>query len=309
MSIPPTVIPALEGANPQVLRDIKRASSATSVDFGFLVAQAYQESSLNPAAKATTSTATGLYQFTEGTWLREFSLHGAKYGYGALASAVSVDDVGRAHVASAAQRQQILALRNDPALSASLAAELAKENRSELQSALGRPVTSTELYLAHFLGAGGARKLLDAVASNGSVKAADLLPTAAAANPSVFYDANGTARSALDLQNYFAGRIEDRARAFANADQLNDSASRSVIAAMALQQSGMPSPLAFGMFDSASESSRRSAFGQGALDQLTLIALGAISKSYGRNALAPGQQASSAPHPTSPPVKNRTEFL
>src|SRR5579875_3311819 len=149
---------ALHGADPQILRDIQRAASATSVDFNYLVAQASQESAFQPDAKAATSTATGLYQFTELTWLHEFRLHGAQYGYGDLAQAVTVDEAGREKVLDPEKRKAILDLRTDPALSASLAAELARENRAALERDLGRSVNATDLYLAHFLGAGGASR-------------------------------------------------------------------------------------------------------------------------------------------------------
>ncbi|HLI11390.1 MAG TPA: transglycosylase SLT domain-containing protein [Alphaproteobacteria bacterium] len=198
---------ALHGADPQILRDIQRAASATSVDFNYLVAQASQESAFQPDAKAATSTATGLYQFTELTWLHEFRLHGAQYGYGDLAQAVTVDEAGREKVLDPEKRKAILDLRTDPALSASLAAELARENRAALERDLGRSVNATDLYLAHFLGAGGASKLIAAVASDGGAKAADLLPAAAAANPSVFYDAGGAARSVADIYRHFAAKM------------------------------------------------------------------------------------------------------
>ena len=48
---------------------IARAAQATGVDFSYLLAQARIESSLNPTARAGTSSAAGLYQFTKGTWL------------------------------------------------------------------------------------------------------------------------------------------------------------------------------------------------------------------------------------------------
>ena len=67
-----------------------------------------------------------------------------------------------------------LALRFDPAVASNMAAEFTSENRSQLQTALGRPVSDSELYLAHFLGAGGATKFLMAARSNPAQPAATL---------------------------------------------------------------------------------------------------------------------------------------
>ena len=60
---------------------IQRASNATGVDFGFLMGAARRESGYNPSAKAKTSSATGLFQFVDQTWLATLKRHGAKYGY------------------------------------------------------------------------------------------------------------------------------------------------------------------------------------------------------------------------------------
>src|SRR3546814_1778279 len=65
---------------------------------------------------------------------------------------------GRMTVADGATRQAILGLRNDPNVASLMAAEHASDNKAALESALGRPVTGTDLYMAHFLGLGGDRK-------------------------------------------------------------------------------------------------------------------------------------------------------
>jgi soluble lytic murein transglycosylase-like protein len=64
----------------EVRAAIARASAATGVDFDYLLAQAKIESGLQPTARAATSSAGGLYQFTTGTWLETLDRHGAKYG-------------------------------------------------------------------------------------------------------------------------------------------------------------------------------------------------------------------------------------
>ncbi len=193
-----------------VLSGIRRASAATGVDFGYLMAQAAQESGFRSDAKASTSSASGLYQFIESTWLTMVRDHGAKYGAGDLAKAIESGPNGEAKVADPALRQRILDLRDDARLNAALGAEYARDNKARLEGALGRKATGSDLYLAHFLGPQGATQLLQAIDQNGSKAAADLLPKAAAANPSIFYDAEGNPRSVRELQRLLGDKIERR---------------------------------------------------------------------------------------------------
>ena len=204
-----------KGADRAVVQDIKTASAKTHVDFGYLMAQAAQESGFDPQAKASSSSATGLYQFIDSTWLSMVRKHGADHGIGHLADQIETSSSGAPVVHDPAVKQQILNLRTDPKISSVIAAEFAKDNSNALESALGRKASGTDLYLAHFLGAGGASNFLSAMKANASTKAADILPDAAAANPSVFYDkASGAAKSVTDIYDRFAARIGKAAQSF-----------------------------------------------------------------------------------------------
>jgi hypothetical protein len=200
-----------------VLKGIRQASQTTHADFSYLMAQAAQESGFQSDAKAATSSATGLFQFIDSTWLDMVRQHGAKHGIGQLADQVTCDAGGRPHVADPAVRQSILALRKDPRISAALAGELAQDNKAEVERALGRPAQKTDLYLAHFLGAGGATELLKAIQKNGATPAADILPEAASANRAVFFDGRtGEPRTVADLYRNFSHKIEKGATAYTN---------------------------------------------------------------------------------------------
>lgn len=169
---------------------IRRAADATGVDFSLLVETARRESALNPQARAGTSSATGLFQFIDSTWLDMVRRHGADHGLGEQARALQQG-------ADPATRREILALRNDPELSARMAAELARENAQTLQSRLGRAPNAGELYAAHVMGSGGAIRLIEA-AQSGAPSAAAIFPREAAANRGLFY-VNGAPRSAEAL--------------------------------------------------------------------------------------------------------------
>ncbi len=169
---------------------IRRASDATGVNFNLLVETARRESALNPNARAGTSSATGLFQFIESTWLDMVRRHGTEHGLGAQATALR-------NGANAETRRDILALRNDPELSARMAGELARENATTLQARLGRAPNAGELYAAHVMGPNGALRLIEA-AQQGAPNAVTLFPREAAANRGLFY-ANGQPRSAQGL--------------------------------------------------------------------------------------------------------------
>ncbi|MBY0563828.1 MAG: transglycosylase SLT domain-containing protein [Hyphomonadaceae bacterium] len=169
---------------------IRRAADATGVDFSLLVETARRESAFNPTARAGTSSATGLFQFIESTWLDMVRRHGPSHGLANEAAALRAG-------ADPTTRRNILALRNDPELSARMAGELARENAQTLQARLGRPPSAGELYAAHVMGSGGAVRLIEA-AAHGAPDASALFPREALANRGLFY-ANGQARSAQGL--------------------------------------------------------------------------------------------------------------
>jgi hypothetical protein len=206
MSPVPPVRPDPAARAPGEIRNaIQQASAATGVPFTYLVAQAEQESGFKADARAATSSAAGLYQFTEATWLRMIREHGDKHGAGELARALSPDAGARP---DAATRTRVLALRDDPKLSAAMAAEYARGNHAQLAQALGREIGATDLYFAHFLGAGGATRFLSALRGEPGRAAAELLPEAAAANRSVFFAADGRARSVDEIYDRFAAKFD-----------------------------------------------------------------------------------------------------
>ena len=187
---------------------IARAAEQTSVDFGFLLAQAEVESAMNPDARARTSSATGLYQFIESTWLDTVRKHGGRFGLGGMADNIALSASGSALVADPAQREAILALRADPQIAALMAAGLAEDNRAHLTPILGRAPDHSELYLAHFLGAGGAGRFLSEMQDDPSQSAATLFARPAAANRTIFYQPDGTPRSLAGVMDVLAGKLE-----------------------------------------------------------------------------------------------------
>jgi hypothetical protein len=199
--------PAVSSARPatgtaasgEVIAAIRDGAQTSGVGFDYLLATAQRESSLNPTAKAGTSTATGLFQFIEQTWLGVMKNAGGKLGLSTYADAITARSDGTYSVSDPATRQAILDLRRDPKVSATMAGALTQRNREALGSALGREPTAGDLYAAHVLGARGATTLIASAQGSPARSAALDLPEAAAANRGLFYDKAGRPRSSSEL--------------------------------------------------------------------------------------------------------------
>jgi hypothetical protein len=195
------------GGRDRVTAAIQLASARTGVQFDYLFNQARVESSLNPDAHARTSSATGLFQFIEQTWLGMVKQHGAEHGLGAEANAIQRGRNGHYYVSDPAVRRQILDLRRQPEAASAMAAEFASDNGRYIERRLGRPAEPVDLYLAHFLGAGGAARFLRAHDANPGASAASMLPAAARSNRAVFFNRDGSARSFAEIRSHFADRM------------------------------------------------------------------------------------------------------
>jgi hypothetical protein len=181
-----TKLPTELAAGESVRRAIGAAAERVGVARDYLVAVAALESSFNAEAKAPGTTAAGLYQFTEDTWLRAVKVFGPRHGLGDEAVQIKVDAQGRVSMPRAEARAALMRRRYEPAIAALMAAELARDNERRLAHVLGRPVTPAETYIGHFLGLPQAARLITAAAATPHVAAARLMPAAAHSNPDVF---------------------------------------------------------------------------------------------------------------------------
>jgi hypothetical protein len=166
---------------------LRAASARSGAPFEYLLRTAIRESGLDPSARARTSSATGLFQFIEQTWLELVKEEGPRLGLAAEAASIEMTARGTYRVADAEARRHILSLREDPAIASAMAGEFARRNAAHLTAALGRTPTQGELYIAHFLGAEGATRLIRHAAQSPDASAADLFPAQAAANRGIFY--------------------------------------------------------------------------------------------------------------------------
>jgi hypothetical protein len=179
-----------------IVNAIKTASAKTGVSFSYLMEKAAAESNFNPTIKAKTSSAAGLFQFIESTWMDMVERHGTKYGIDKTQS-----------------KSDLLNLRKDPEIASLMAAEFAEGNKAHLERTIGGEIGNTELYFAHFMGAGGASAFLSQLKQNPLNIAADIFSKEARANKGVFYDSKtGAPKTLQQIYDFFDKKFSDDTR-------------------------------------------------------------------------------------------------
>lgn len=173
------------GKNTDVKQIITEAAKTTGVDPNIMNTFAAVESGFNPNARASTSSATGLFQFTQATWNEQLGKHGRKYNIAPNTSPT------------------------DPRANSLLAGELIKSNLKSIESVKPNP-NVTDAYLTHFLGAGGAKTFL---AAEPTRPAAEVMPRAADANKSIFFN-NGIALTIADVYKKLENKLKKAAQSF-----------------------------------------------------------------------------------------------
>lgn len=193
-------------STPAVTGAIRQAARVTGADFKYLLATAQVESNFNADAQARTSSAKGLFQFIEQTWLGTLKETGGALGYAPYANAISRQPSGQYTVGDPRMYDRIMELRSDPNANALMAGAYTRANAGKLAERLGRAPTEGELYIAHFMGPQGAARLIELAQERPFTPAAAVFPGPARANPSVFYDARGNGRGAAEVYRSLVGR-------------------------------------------------------------------------------------------------------
>ena len=205
-TISATAAAGVDPARAKIAGSIRQAASTTGASFEYLLATAKMESNFNPKAAATTSSARGLFQFIDQTWLGTVKEAGAHLGYGKYSDAITRDSDGRYSVSDPDMKAAIMRLRDDPDAASQMAAVLTQSNSFKLTGKIGRRPSDAELYMAHFMGVGGAGKLIQNAEDNPNASAPQMFPNAAAANQSIFYDRAGRSRSVSEVYSVLSTR-------------------------------------------------------------------------------------------------------
>lgn len=179
----------------EVYNAIANASAKTGAPLSTMLAFADMESSFQPGVGAGTSSATGLYQFTSGTWNGMVSQYGSQYN-------VSSSQI------------------NDASANALMGGQFIQNNSNILQNQGISSPTPGQLYIMHFMGSSGGPALISAAQNNPSASAASLFPAAASANRSIFYNSDGSAKTTSQVYNNLTSTADSKAAAYASQDGL-----------------------------------------------------------------------------------------
>ncbi|WP_414475846.1 transglycosylase SLT domain-containing protein [Microvirga sp. M2] len=189
-----------------IVDTILRASEITGADPVYMMALADKESSFLPGNKASTSSAVGLFQFITSTWLEAVQSFGAKYGLIMEASSIGRQD-GKLTISDEAKREYVLGLRRNPYISALMAAEMMKRDKTKIEAKLGRKLSRSEFYLSHFFGVDSASKFIALVDDTPKKSAKSAFPKAAQSNKSLFYAKDGKKTRQLSVSEVY-GKID-----------------------------------------------------------------------------------------------------
>jgi hypothetical protein len=121
-----------------------------------------------------------MFQFLDGTWKQMVKEMGKDY---------SLED------------------KFDPKKAAEVMAYFTQKQKTQLEKGTGKTASNTDLYMAHFLGAGGATKFINAMGKDSSQSAAAMDPAAAKANKSIYYDKTGRERSLKEVYELMGSKI------------------------------------------------------------------------------------------------------
>jgi hypothetical protein len=164
---------------------VRRAETATGIDAALLLAMAGRESNFDPNARSRNSSAQGLMQFTNDTWLEAVRDFGHMHGLQRQATELS--SVPRGSLpANARLIDDTLRLRSDARLSTVMAAERLASWRAQLERDIGRRMSPVDLYFVHLLGPTGGRRFLLELARTPRRAAAEIVPDAARVNRKIF---------------------------------------------------------------------------------------------------------------------------
>jgi soluble lytic murein transglycosylase-like protein len=201
------------GVDHGVIAAIRLSSVRTGVDFSYMMKLAAAESNFEPESESATSSATGMYQFTQGTWLNTLKKHGEKYGLVADYAAKIEYYVNRRtgtqrpFLSDKETYEHLLELRKNPRIAAMMAAETVLDNQQKLVDSFDREPTQTDLYLTHFLGTNAAITFIRSLEQRPDKHAVELFPVAASSNHDVFHPKTCAPRTVDEVYSLFGKKF------------------------------------------------------------------------------------------------------
>ena len=204
-----------EKADPALIDILLEVSEKTETDFELLALKAMLESDLGRNTTNPSSTARGVFQYIETTWLTLMARYGERIGHKDYAESVKFDAITKEPYVdrlSRYSRAEILKLRFDTRVAALIKAHQMKEETPLMEIFKdSKKLSATDHYIAHMMGLGMAKDFY-ALKNQESDKILThsgnpLFREAAILNPAFFYDEKGAALTAPQAYKNFTARI------------------------------------------------------------------------------------------------------
>ena len=198
--------------DPALIDALFTATQETGVSFELMAIKAMIESNLGANTIAAKSTARGVFQYIDSTWLSLIKRHGKHIGYASYADALEYDPKTKRYNTyknASISHEDILNLRDDAKASALIKAYQIIDEQAVLKEYKeGNAPTITDHYIMHMLGLPLSRTFYRLKNSNSPILPANLkngmFSQAIALNPYFFYDKNKNALSAPQIYERFA---------------------------------------------------------------------------------------------------------
>ncbi len=206
-----------QNRNPDIIDALHNASQKTNISFELLVMKAMIESDLGRVTQSKTSSARGVFQYIEPTWIVLMKRYGNRIGYSEYADSIKYSAEHKKHMVQSQtiSRQDVLDLRENPRIAALIKGyQIQDEVKILAQFKNGARVNATDHYIAHMLGLTMARKFYEFQQTESPIILANLknryFSEAVSLNRSFFYDKTGNGLNAAQAYQAFHKRMSDK---------------------------------------------------------------------------------------------------
>ncbi|MGH1376279.1 MAG: hypothetical protein ACRBCK_08025 [Alphaproteobacteria bacterium] len=204
--------------DPTIITNIYNTSKETEISFELLLVKAMIESDLGRVTTSKTSSAKGIFQYIEPTWLVLMKRYGHRIGYTSYANAIEINTktlLPQIKEGSKISRSEILALRENTKISALIKAHQIKDESKVLKNFKnGGRVNATDHYIAHMLGLSQARIFYKLREDKSSIILSDSknlqLKQAVKLNPYFFFDNENNGLTAIQAYQQFHKKISQQ---------------------------------------------------------------------------------------------------
>lgn len=206
-----------------IAKEILRAAKDTDFPPDTLFAIAEKESSFDPHARPKTSSAYGLMQFIEQSWLGVVKEYGEGYGLEYEAGLINKRKTKHGteyYVDDPEAEKRILELRTSPYLSSVFTAVSLLDAKKTIEARVKSELSNEELYIPHFLGTNGAGKLLEKAAAKPNTSASRVFPKAARANKNMFRGKGGKPLTVRQFKEMIVATIEKRTEKYNDIEEI-----------------------------------------------------------------------------------------